>query len=227
MACFCIHSQMPNSIDWDRQRDRIQCRQIRGHGDCKSQSNDSVVWHGRWAARRQCLSREVGCPIASCMWVREGWEAILPYLPTTNEARELSDMTVWAARCSARGSNIAITMLTGVLEPALELLDQLSPLGMEHRLRRNAGECCWIGNTDMLRSSADTLPTGYISSCIDVTDSKRARKKLCLLGHLITTEEDQRGAWVVNSRRISVNALLFWLSNCKIVPAIHRLGETR
>jgi hypothetical protein len=129
MACFCIHSQMPNSIDWDRQRDRIQCRQIRGHGDCKSQSNDSVVWHGRWAARRQCLSREVGCPIASCMWVREGWEAILPYLPTTNEARELSDMTVWAARCLARGSNIAITILTGVLEPALELLDQLSPLG--------------------------------------------------------------------------------------------------
>src|SRR5215472_10247045 len=101
------------------------------------------------------------------------------------------------------------------------------PFRMEHRLRRNAGECCWIGNTDMLRSSADTLPTGYISSCIDVTDSKRARKKLCLLGHLITTEEDRRGAWVVNSRRISVNALLFWLSNCKIVPAIHRLEETR
>jgi hypothetical protein len=75
------------------------------------------------------LVAEVGCPIASCMWVREGWEAILPYLPTDNEARELSDMTVWAARCLARGSNIAITILTGVLEPAVELLDQLSPLG--------------------------------------------------------------------------------------------------
>jgi len=34
-----------------------------------------------------------------------------------------------ARRCLARGSNICDTILAGLLEPALELLDQLSPLG--------------------------------------------------------------------------------------------------
>ena len=97
--------------------------------------------------------------------------------------------------------------MKGVLEPALELLDQLSPLGWNTISGRHDGEYCWIGNTDMLRSSADSFPTRYIGSRIDVTDSKRARKKLCVLCHLISTEEDQRSAWIGNSRRISVNAL--------------------
>lgn len=95
------------------------------------------------------------------MWVREGWEAILPYLPTTNEARELSDMTVWQPD-AWRETEYSRTDLDGCLETCTRAFDQSQPVTMEYRLRRHKEEYGSIGNTGTLRSSADSSAAGYI-----------------------------------------------------------------
>jgi PAS domain S-box-containing protein len=59
---------------------------------------------------------------------------------------------------------------------------------MEHRLRRADGEYRWVLCTGVPRFETDGVFTGYIGSCIDITDQKRAeamlRQSLDEIAHL-------------------------------------------
>ena len=48
---------------------------------------------------------------------------------------------------------------------------------MEYRLRRNDGEYRWVLDTGVPRFEAGGIFAGYVGSCVDVTDFKRAQEK--------------------------------------------------
>jgi PAS domain S-box-containing protein len=70
------------------------------------------------------------------------------------------------------------------------------PFRVEYRLRRRDGEHRWILDAGQPRFDERGALTGYIGSCIDVTDLKVAKASLSSLTHkLMQTHEDAR-AWV-------------------------------
>jgi PAS domain S-box-containing protein len=55
-----------------------------------------------------------------------------------------------------------------------EAFDRRQPFRMEYRLRRHDGEYRWMLDTGVPRFNGDGSFAGYIASCVDVTDFKRA-----------------------------------------------------
>ena len=50
---------------------------------------------------------------------------------------------------------------------------------MEYRLRRHDGEYRWILDRGTPRYTPDGTFAGYIGSCVDITERKRARRSTC------------------------------------------------
>jgi PAS domain S-box-containing protein len=53
-----------------------------------------------------------------------------------------------------------------------------TPFTMEYRLKRHDGEYRWVVDTGVPRFTPDSTFTGYIGSCIDITDRKRTEEEL-------------------------------------------------
>ncbi|HTH20200.1 MAG TPA: PAS domain S-box protein [Candidatus Udaeobacter sp.] len=59
-----------------------------------------------------------------------------------------------------------------------EAFDARKPFVMQYRLKRNDGEFRWISDDGVPRYDADGAFTGYIGSCVDVTDLLRQQRAL-------------------------------------------------
>jgi PAS domain S-box-containing protein len=71
--------------------------------------------------------------------------------------------------------------------------DRREPFRMEYRLRRFDGEYRWILDTGVPRFTEGRQFTGYIGSCIDVTDRKVAEETVIdLEGRLLNAQEQER-----------------------------------
>ena len=70
------------------------------------------------------------------------------------------------------------------LDTYTQAFDRREAFGMEYRLRRHDGEYRWILDRGVPRFNADTSFAGYIGSCIDVTEQRRAEE------HLRRAQED-------------------------------------
>ncbi len=64
------------------------------------------------------------------------------------------------------------------LETYLSAFEARKPFQIEFRLRRADGEYRWMLNTGEPRSTADGSLAGFIGSCVDITDRKRAEELL-------------------------------------------------
>jgi len=68
------------------------------------------------------------------------------------------------------------------LEPCLETyvtaVEARSPFTMEYRLRRHDGKYRWVLDNGVPRFAPDGIFSGYIGSCIDITDRKRIEEEL-------------------------------------------------
>ena len=79
------------------------------------------------------------------------------------------------------------------LETYTQSFDRRVPFKMEYRLRRHDGEYRWIHDTGVPRVSPDGSFAGYIGSCVDITDRKRAEEALRgVSGKLIEAQEKER-----------------------------------
>ncbi len=61
---------------------------------------------------------------------------------------------------------------------------------MEYRLRRHDGEYRWIQDTGVPQFGADQRFAGYIGSCIDITERKRAEEEHLLLVAVVESSND-------------------------------------
>ncbi len=61
-----------------------------------------------------------------------------------------------------------------------EAFDRREPFAIEYRLRRHDGEYRWVLDNGLPRFSPDGSLTGYIGSCVDVTDFKRAETAVAI-----------------------------------------------
>ena len=67
------------------------------------------------------------------------------------------------------------------LDVYVNSFDARQPFTMEYRLRRNDGEFRWVLDTGTPRFADDGTFLGYIGSCIDITELKRAEEKFRLV----------------------------------------------
>lgn len=81
---------------------------------------------------------------------------------------------------------------------------------MQYRLRRSDGEYRWISDNGVPRYDADGAFTGYIGSCVDVTDLLRQERELHQFEERVAlaAEAAQLGVW-----ELDVTSERFWLSD--------------
>src|SRR5271157_5873884 len=64
------------------------------------------------------------------------------------------------------------------LETYVTAFDARTPFTMEYRLRRHDGEYRWVLDNGVPRFVSDGTFSGYIGSCLDITDRRRAEVQL-------------------------------------------------
>jgi PAS domain S-box-containing protein len=74
--------------------------------------------------------------------------------------------------------------------------DRRESFTKQYRLRRYDGEYRWLLDIGVPRSGPDGSFEGYIGSCIDVTDRKRAEEALAGMGRKLIEAQEQERAWI-------------------------------
>jgi PAS domain S-box-containing protein len=88
----------------------------------------------------------------------------------------------------------------GFVKAYVEAFDSRRPFGLQHRLRRHDGEYRWVSDDGVPRYDAQGVFAGYVGSCLDITERRRAEQALReshetilnLAGRLITAQEEER-----------------------------------
>ena len=79
------------------------------------------------------------------------------------------------------------------LDTYKKAFDRHEPFHIEYRLRRHDGEHRWVFDHGVPRFNFDGSFAGYIGSCIDITDLKRAEEALSTVSRrLIEAQEEER-----------------------------------
>jgi PAS domain S-box-containing protein len=79
------------------------------------------------------------------------------------------------------------------LRTYISSFDARLPFAMEYRLKRANGEYGWLFDTGVPRHTPAGEFAGYIGSCVDISDRKRAEEGLVdLSGRLISAQEEER-----------------------------------
>ena len=100
-----------------------------------------------------------------CTWFNRPW------LEFTGRPLEREVGDGWA-------ENVHPEDLDGCLRTYTEAFDARRPFSMEYRLRRHDGEFRWLLDRGLPLHGGDGAFTGYIGSCIDITDRKRSEDAL-------------------------------------------------
>ena len=77
-----------------------------------------------------------------------------------------------------------------------QAFDERQSFEMEYRIRRNDGEYRWILDTGVPRFNPDGTFTGYIGSCLDITDRKLAEEALASVGRRLIEAHEEERTWI-------------------------------
>jgi signal transduction histidine kinase len=76
---------------------------------------------------------------------------------------------------------------------------------MEYRHRRHDGEYRWLSHLGVPTFTADGSFTGYIGSCLDVTESKLAREALSSISRRLIEAQEQERSWIARELHDDIN----------------------
>jgi PAS domain S-box-containing protein len=87
--------------------------------------------------------------------------------------------------------------LAGCWKIYVESFDARRPFTMEYRLRRHDGEYRWISDHGVPRYDSERDFLGYIGSCVDLTERKRAEEEVCQSEERLrlVLEANSEGVW--------------------------------
>lgn len=100
-----------------------------------------------------------------------------PWLDFTGRSLDQEFGNGWAGGVDAED-------LLRCMDTYIQAFDQREAFRMEYRLRRHDGEFRWVSDNGVPRFNPDGSFAGYIGSCIDVTEQRRAEE------HLRRAQED-------------------------------------
>ncbi|HMK23767.1 MAG TPA: ABC transporter substrate binding protein [Terriglobales bacterium] len=101
---------------------------------------------------------------------------------------------------------------TQCLKTYTEAFDERESFEMEYRLRRNDGEYRWILDIGVPRFGTDGSFAGYIGSCLDVTERRRAEEALAGIGRRLIEAHEEERTWIGRELHDDINQRLALLS---------------
>ncbi len=129
-----------------------------------------------------------------------------PWLNFTGRALEAELGNGWA-------DGVHPDDLPGCLHTYTASFDRRESFRMQYRMRRYDGEYRWILDTGMPRFTQERQFTGYIGSCIDVTDRKVAEETLADLERRLLDAQEQERSRIARELHDDINqriAILGW-----------------
>jgi PAS domain S-box-containing protein len=102
--------------------------------------------------------------------------------------------------------------LDACLKTYTEAFDRKEQFEMEYRLRRHDGEYRWLLDTGVPRFNRDGSFAGYIGSCLDVTERKRAEEELSTIGRRLIEAHEEERTWIGRELHDDINQQLALLA---------------
>ncbi len=94
------------------------------------------------------------------------------------------------------------------LETYQAAFDRRKPFEMQYRLRRHDGEYRWLVDIGVPRLDANGFFTGYIGSCIDITDRKLAEEAMANIGRRLIEAHEEERTWIGRELHDDINQRL-------------------
>jgi len=86
-----------------------------------------------------------------------------------------------------------------------QAFDRRESFQMHYRLRRHDGEYRWVVDIGVPRFNTDGSFAGYIGSCIDISDRKRAEEALANMGRRLMEAHEEERTWIARELHDDVN----------------------
>jgi PAS domain S-box-containing protein len=93
-----------------------------------------------------------------------------------------------------------------------EAFDRREAFELQYRLRRSDGEFRWMLDIGAPRFDPDGSFTGYIGSCIDITDRKLAEEALATIGRRLIEAHEEERTWIGRELHDDINQRLALLA---------------
>jgi len=102
--------------------------------------------------------------------------------------------------------------LKACMDTYLRAFEKRDPFDMQYRLRRHDGQYRWLEDRGVPRFNPDGSFAGYIGSCYDVTDRKRAEETLATLGRRLIEAHEEERTWIARELHDDINQRLALLA---------------